>query len=166
MLNCLDALQQVFAQEVAQGDGFSVNDHVAFGYFIDLGKVDHKGAMHPQEVAGFGSSNPNNLNNLDAVLYFNAFDGQRTSLWQSNGTNAGTVMVKANVEREFWANVNGTRVNTIPLNSPATSKTPLTWLETTGNQGDDFAQRIRGYLTVPQQGTHLDLQSLAICKSW
>ena len=52
--------------------------------------------------AGANGSNPNNLTNVNSVLFFTASDGTNgTELWKSDGTAAGTVMVK-----DIYAGVN------------------------------------------------------------
>jgi ELWxxDGT repeat protein len=62
-----------------------------------------------------GSSNPSSLTNVNGTLFFSAWDGiNGTELWKSDGTAAGTVMVKDLLpgiygsDPRYLTNVNGT----------------------------------------------------------
>jgi ELWxxDGT repeat protein len=56
-----------------------------------------------------GSSDPNNLTNVNGTLFFIATDGNGYELWKSDGTAAGTVSVVANVDYNSQLTaVNGT----------------------------------------------------------
>ena len=44
---------------------------------------------------GTAPSSPAGLFNLNGAIYFNANDGSGATLWKSDGTAAGTVMVKS-----------------------------------------------------------------------
>jgi ELWxxDGT repeat protein len=49
----------------------------------------------PTALTGLGASSPDNLVNVDGTLFFNANDGSHgRELWKSDGTLAGTVLVK------------------------------------------------------------------------
>ncbi len=59
-------------------------------------------------LAGVGASNPTELVNVKGTLFFVADDGVNgTELWKSDGTIAGTVLVKDNIGASNLANVNG-----------------------------------------------------------
>src|SRR5205085_187558 len=65
---------------------------------------------------GYFGSNPSNLTNVNGTLYFTANDGPHGyELWKSDGTTAGTVLVKDIYLGLYYssnptnlANVNGT----------------------------------------------------------
>ncbi|NDK55610.1 PA14 domain-containing protein [Pontibacter fetidus] len=57
------------------------------------------------------------------------------------------------ITREFWANVYGTGVSVVPTTNP-TTVTELTLFESPKNQGDDYGQRVRGYVTAPATGQY------------
>ncbi|HLH55295.1 MAG TPA: DUF1800 family protein, partial [Verrucomicrobiae bacterium] len=58
------------------------------------------------------------------------------------------------VSREVWLGVAGTNVADIPVNSPANTITPLGTLEGITDFGDNYGERIRGYLTAPVTGNY------------
>ena len=58
------------------------------------------------------------------------------------------------VSREVWTGVIGTSVTNIPVNSPASSSNTLGSLEGISNFGDNYGERIRGYLTAPVNGNY------------
>lgn len=58
------------------------------------------------------------------------------------------------VTREVWAGVPGTNVADIPLDTPATSTNFLGTLEGITDFGDNYGERIRGYLTAPVTGNY------------
>ncbi|MDO1446498.1 PA14 domain-containing protein [Rhodocytophaga aerolata] len=57
--------------------------------------------------------------------------------------------------REYWANVRGGAVSDIPVNTVPTSSTQLTSFETPSTIGDNYAQRIRGYICPPVTGNYI-----------
>jgi hypothetical protein len=60
----------------------------------------------------------------------------------------------ANVVREVWTNAPGVRIADIPLATPPSSVTPLTTLEGITDFGDNYGERIRGFITVPVTGNY------------
>lgn len=71
-------------------------------------------------IVNAGNSNPSFLTDVNGVLYFMANDGVNgNELWKSDGTDAGTVMVKnigtgaASISTESMTNVNGVLYFTI-----------------------------------------------------
>ncbi|MGI4734910.1 MAG: DUF6443 domain-containing protein [Janthinobacterium lividum] len=58
------------------------------------------------------------------------------------------------VVREQWDNVPGTSITQIPLGTAATSASYLMALEGPLNIGDNYGDRIQGYLVAPQTGTY------------
>lgn len=58
------------------------------------------------------------------------------------------------VSREVWLNVPGTNVADIPVSTPPTSVTALGTLDGITDFGDNYAERIRGYLTAPVTGNY------------
>ncbi|MDO1450235.1 PA14 domain-containing protein [Rhodocytophaga aerolata] len=56
--------------------------------------------------------------------------------------------------REYWANISGGSVASIPLTTTPTSSTQIASFETPSNIGDNYGQRIRGYLCAPATGDY------------
>jgi ELWxxDGT repeat protein len=99
---------------------------------------------------------------INGTLLFAAPGNQ---LWKSDGTAAGTVEIKVQIppatcsatggiSREYWANVSGSTVAGIPLNTSPTSSTQISSFETPTNTGDNYGQRIRGFICAPYSGSY------------
>lgn len=58
------------------------------------------------------------------------------------------------VSREIWTSVPGTKVSDIPVNAAPTSVTALGSLEGITDFGDNYGERIRGYITAPATGNY------------
>jgi hypothetical protein len=56
--------------------------------------------------------------------------------------------------REYWANVTGRDVSTVPVNTTPTSSTQLSTFEAPTNVADNYAQRLRGYICAPASGNY------------
>ncbi len=56
--------------------------------------------------------------------------------------------------REYWANVKGGNVSDIPVNTTPAFSTQLSSFETPANSGDNYGQRIRGYICPPATGSY------------
>ncbi|MFC5537886.1 right-handed parallel beta-helix repeat-containing protein, partial [Rhodocytophaga aerolata] len=58
------------------------------------------------------------------------------------------------ISREYWSGVSGSSVSSIPLSRTPTSVTKLTSFEAPSNVGDNYGQRIRGYICPPVTGNY------------
>ncbi len=83
------------------------------------------------------------------------------SLTVSNalGTNGADLQLQvidtgSSVTREVWLGVAGTSVTNIPTGLPATVTNSLGTLEGIQDFGDNYGERIRGYLTAPVTGNY------------
>ena len=65
-----------------------------------------------------------------------------------------TTLTTGKIMREFWASVNTESISQLPLSNKPTSVTELTSLETPSNIGDNYGQRIRGYIVAPENGQY------------
>jgi ELWxxDGT repeat protein len=70
-------------------------------------------------------------------------------------SNAVSCEGNGSITREYWANISGKELSAIPLNQTPTSITQINSFETLSNIGDNYGQRLRGYLCVPITGTYL-----------
>ena len=110
--------------------------------------------------------------NLPPGLSFNATNGMITGVPNVAGdyqvtltaTNAGglgaavldlqVIDTGSAVSREIWSGAAGSNIADIPVNTPATSITTLGSLEGITDFGDNYGERIRGYLTAPVTGNY------------
>jgi uncharacterized protein (DUF1800 family) len=60
----------------------------------------------------------------------------------------------SSVIREVWTNAPGVKVSDIPLSTSASSSAALGTLEGITDYGDNYGERIRGYLTAPATGNY------------
>lgn len=60
----------------------------------------------------------------------------------------------SSVVREVWTNAPGVNISDIPLDTPASSITPLGGLEGITDFGDNYGERVRGYFTAPATGNY------------
>ncbi|MDB6071699.1 MAG: hypothetical protein JWL81_2870, partial [Verrucomicrobiales bacterium] len=56
--------------------------------------------------------------------------------------------------REIWSGLSGSGIGSIPVSTAPASTAPLTSLETPADSGDQFGDRLRGYLTAPASGNY------------
>jgi uncharacterized protein (DUF1800 family) len=61
---------------------------------------------------------------------------------------------RSSVTREIWSNASGTKVADIPLHLPASQTNNLGNLEGITNFGDNYGERVRGYLIAPATGNY------------
>ncbi|QHT70877.1 T9SS type A sorting domain-containing protein [Rhodocytophaga rosea] len=57
--------------------------------------------------------------------------------------------------QEKWLNVTGSSVSAIPVTTSPSSSSELTSFETPSNQGDNYGERIRGYVCVPTTSSYI-----------
>ncbi|HEY6162309.1 MAG TPA: Ig-like domain-containing protein [Bacteroidia bacterium] len=69
--------------------------------------------------------------------------------------SVGSCTATGKISRELWLNVSGTTVSSIPLSSPPGSTGILTLLEAPQNIGDNYGQRLRGYICAPATGNYI-----------
>jgi len=75
--------------------------------------------------------------------------GLGTSILDLQVLDTGTAVV-----REVWTGIPGNSVANIPLNTPANSTNILGTLEGLTDFGDNYGERVRGYITAPVTGNY------------
>ncbi|MBC8096435.1 MAG: DUF1800 family protein, partial [Akkermansiaceae bacterium] len=81
------------------------------------------------------------------------------SATNSSGSGAALVNLQvldtgSAVTREVWTNVAGVNLADIPVNTPAQLSQSLGALEGVTDYGENYAERIRGYITIPTTGNY------------
>ncbi|WP_439882504.1 PA14 domain-containing protein [Pontibacter sp. MBLB2868] len=69
-------------------------------------------------------------------------------------TGAGGGTVTGKISREFWSNVSGYGVTSIPINTTPSSVSEPTLFEAPSNIADNYGTRMRGYVTAPVSGQY------------
>ena len=137
-----------------------------------LSAVGFLGQTFSYTVSGANTPNAYTVTNLPPGLSFNTTNATISGVPNLAGdfqvlltaTNAGGLGASvldvqildtgSAVSREVWASVPGTNISDIPVNSAATSVTALGSLEGITDFGDNYGERIRGYLTAPVTGNY------------
>jgi beta-mannanase len=86
-------------------------------------------------------------------------------VYDSGGSNAISPVVNISMEvlcsgygsitHEVWNGVSGTTVSTIPVNSAPSSTSAINSFQTPENAGDNYGQRVRGYICPPVTGSYI-----------
>jgi uncharacterized protein (DUF1800 family) len=128
----------------------------------------------PFSFTATGANSPNlyTASGLPPGLGFNSTNGVisgipslaglfQASLTASNSIGLGASIVDITifdtgsaVTREIWTNVSGTTIANIPVWTNAPISGPLGALQGITDYGDNYAERIRGYLTAPATGNY------------
>ena len=77
-----------------------------------------------------------------------------TPTYPSTEISTGTLTGTGKITREFWSNVHGSTVSVVPVSTKPASSTTLTVFEAPGGQGNNYGQRVRGYVTAPVSGQY------------
>ncbi|MEJ8803804.1 PQQ-dependent sugar dehydrogenase [Pontibacter sp. H249] len=70
------------------------------------------------------------------------------------GTGGGGGTTSGKISREVWTNLGGYGVGSIPTSSAPSSTGELPLFEAPTNAGDNYGQRVRGYVTAPETGQY------------
>jgi hypothetical protein len=77
-----------------------------------------------------------------------------TSDYVTFTVTAGNCEGAGTIQREFWQNITGTSVSSVPVNSPPTNYKSYAYFETEQYWGNNYGSRMRGYVCVPQTGNY------------
>ena len=76
------------------------------------------------------------------------------SITVTGGSSGEGCAATGGIQVETWTGISGTRVSSIPIDTPPTSVADLTIFETPVNIGDNYGSRVRGYICVPASGNY------------
>ena len=135
----------------------------AVGFVGQAFSFTNTGANSPNGYSAKGLPSGLSFNSTNGVINGtpNLAGSYQVSLTASNnlGLGASVVLIQifdtgSSVVREIWAGVSGTNVADIPVNTPATLTNTLGSLEGITDYGDNYGERVRGYLTAPVTGNY------------
>ncbi|MDO1450149.1 DUF5060 domain-containing protein [Rhodocytophaga aerolata] len=81
-------------------------------------------------------------------------DGDDWLVYLTVDNSSQACNAKGSILREYWANVRGGKVTDIPVGRKPSSSSQITSFETPSNRGENYAQRIRGYICAPATGSY------------
>ena len=113
-----------------------------------------------RSLYGVSTLGTHNITDYNGVVAFTTQDARREStdkrkfLWTYDPrVSSGNEQV-GKIRQEVWNNVTGTKVSSIPVNTPPSSVKDLTIFESATNVADNYGSRVRGYVMVPQTGNY------------
>jgi len=89
-----------------------------------------------------------------AGTYYVTLTASNTVGVAASVVNIQVIDTGSSVVREVWTNAPGTNIADIPLSMPASFTNTLGTLEGITNFGNNYGERIRGYLTAPVTGNY------------
>lgn len=132
---------------------FTADDGVHGRELWKTGGAESNTALVADLNPGAASAEAASLVDLNGVLFFTAQDGTNgMNIWKYDPNVSTVCQATGTITREFWSDVPGHRINNIPVDTEPTSISSLTSFETPSNVGNNYAQRIRGYLCAPATG--------------
>ena len=146
-----------FMSDIGIDDEVGNKGSVNFQVYLDnvlayeSGNINGSSAIKPVNL------NVSGKNQLKLVVlnggdgnYFDHADwaGARLTVGASACTASGSIL------REYWANVKGYLISSIPVTTAPTATTQLTSFEAPANVADNYEQRIRGYICAPATGNY------------
>lgn len=109
---------------------------------------------------GTNSSNPNNLTDVNGTLFFTAYNGTSYGIWKSDGTIAGTQIVKT-IDARNLCNVNGT----LFFHSFNGNQLQL-WKSDGTTTGTVLVKTLNNYNNVLNAGTYVNFNGKFIFESY
>jgi hypothetical protein len=78
------------------------------------------------------------------------------SVTESGSTSPASTICQGTggITREYWGNVSGDFIGSIPVNNTPTSRSQLSSFEVPSNVADNYGQRVRGYICAPVSGNY------------
>ncbi len=89
------------------------------------------------------------------VLRVTVSDGQLSAAAEVMVTVSPAQPASGSITHEWWSNVPGNWVSNIPLGTTPTGSSTLSSFETPTNRGNNYGQRVRGYVIPPVSGNYV-----------
>lgn len=145
---------EVFTAPATVSVGVSVYDVESSGVRVEIWNGNVKLA---EKNAGPFSFNFSNLAPGSYRFEARAFDsdGATASDFVDFTINAPPCAGTGSIEREYWMNIAGTSLSSVPFDTPPQSYRTYSSFETEQYEGTNYGSRMRGYLCVPQTGNYI-----------
>ncbi len=123
---------------------------------LEAGKRYYIEALHKEDAGGdnlsVGWTLPNGAQERP-------IGGNRLSTFGSASAPIASISTSSlaptgKITREIWTGTHGTSIKDIPVATDPSSASELTSFEAPGKQGNNYGQRIRGYVTAPASGNY------------
>jgi hypothetical protein len=118
------------------------------GLLINIGVVSPQIKL----ALSYAFSNWQHGGNASQTILVGSPDSSFTAVYNSAGP---ACIASGTIGREFWANVTGSTVAKIPVNTLPTSTSQLNIFEGPSQAGDNYGSRIRGYICPPVTGNYI-----------
>ncbi|WP_299759213.1 PA14 domain-containing protein [uncultured Pontibacter sp.] len=119
---------------------------------LEAGKRYYIEALSKEEAGGdnlsVGWQLPNGAKELPIA-------GDRFTAPSTTTPVSAPIAATGKIILEHWKGVKSENVNAIPVSQKPTSTKELTLFEAPSNVGDNYAQRIHGYITAPESGQYI-----------
>ncbi|QCR22098.1 PA14 domain-containing protein [Pontibacter sp. SGAir0037] len=115
-------------------------------YYLTATAIDNKGATSTSSAVSITISNKPSQNDNNGNGNGNNGNGN------NNGGNSGQPITGA-ITREFWDDVHG-GIGDIPVSKKPYATSTLNTFEAPSNVGDNYGQRLSGYITAPATGEY------------
>jgi hypothetical protein len=95
-----------------------------------------------------------NLHHLSQSLLILLLSTEPAQQLQLLMVPASTTTGTGKITRELWRNVHGSTLSVVPVNTAPAATSALTSFEAPSGLGDNYGQRVRGYVTAPVSGQY------------
>lgn len=121
---------------------YTWNNAAAGTYSLTAKAYDSKGASKTSSPVGIAVTKAAVTEPVEAPV------SQTPPTESTSSTGSGKIVL------EHWKGVQSESLNDVPVNATPSSTKELTLFEAPSNVGDNYGQRIRGYVTAPESGQY------------